>query len=244
MRLDHDALCGAIGIGAQFHKFGLQRQFFEQIIKSGFLQRRNFHILNLAAHRLNDDLMLQQALTNTLRICAFFVHLVDRNDHRDASGLTMLNCFDRLRHQTVIGRDHKDDNIGNAGAALAHLRECFVARCVKERNYAAIFGLHLICANMLRNSAGFARHYIGSAQRIEQAGFTMIDMAHHRNNGRTRFQCCGIVLYAVIVMHNVNIGLRHADDVMAELFDQQFRCILVNGFGQGNRHTHFEQRFN
>ena len=87
LRLDNDGFGCTIRIGTQFHQFGLQRQLFEQGIKAGLFQSRNFDILNIAAHRLDDNFMFQQAFANLLRVGAFLIHFVDRDDHRHASGL-------------------------------------------------------------------------------------------------------------------------------------------------------------
>ena len=119
--------------------------------------------MNVAAHGFDHDLMFQQTLAHLLRICAFLIDLVDRNDHRHICGLGMLNGFNRLRHQAIIGSHHQNDDVGYRSAALTHLRECFMARCIEERDDRAILRLHLIRANMLRNAACFARYDIRTA---------------------------------------------------------------------------------
>lgn len=90
LRLNHHGLRLTVGVGGQFHDFGLERQFFEQFVKVKFFQCRNLNILNLAAHLFDDDFMFEQAFTDLLRVRAFLVDFVDRDDERYASGLLCL----------------------------------------------------------------------------------------------------------------------------------------------------------
>ena len=45
---------------------------------------------------------------------------------------------------------------------------------------------NLVCADVLRDATGLAFGHVGEANRVEQRGFAVIDMAHDRDNGRTR----------------------------------------------------------
>ena len=76
--------------------------------------------------------MFKQTLAYLLWICAILIDLVDRNDHRYICGLGMLNGFNRLRHQAIIGSHHQNDDVGYRSAALTHLRERFMARRIEE----------------------------------------------------------------------------------------------------------------
>ena len=78
------------------------------------------------------DLVLEQLLADLLRIGAGLVDLVDRDDHRHAGRLGVVDRLDRLRLQPVVGRHHQDDDVGDVGAARAHLGEGLVARRVEE----------------------------------------------------------------------------------------------------------------
>jgi hypothetical protein len=60
------------------------------------------------------------------------VDLVDRDDHRHSGRLGVVDRLDRLRTKAVIGRDHQNDDVGDVGAAGAHLGERLVARRVEE----------------------------------------------------------------------------------------------------------------
>ena len=69
----------------------------------------------------------------------------------------------------------------------------------------------------------------------------MVNMAHDGHDRRTRLHGFGPVY--IVIVENVDIGIRHACDVVAKLLDQQFCGVLVNGFVDRNRHAHFEQCF-
>ena len=45
------AFGGAVGIGLQLEDFGLELDRLEQLVEVGLLERRDFDVLDLAAHR-------------------------------------------------------------------------------------------------------------------------------------------------------------------------------------------------
>ena len=239
LRLYHNSFSSAIRISFELHQFSLKRKLFQQIIEPGLLQSRYFDILHFATHLFDDDFVLEQALTDTLRVSTVLVALVDRNDHRHIGRTGMIDSLDRLRHDAVISSDDEDDDIGHHRTACAHFRESFVARCIEEGDQVTALGLHLIGTDMLCNAAGFTSLNIGTAQRIKQRGLAMVDMAHHGYNRRTslqRFRCIDI-----LVMDDIDVSIRNAGDVMAKFGDQQFGRILVDALRQGDGHAHLEQ---
>ena len=60
------------------------------------------------------------------------VDLVDRDDDRHARRARVIDRFDRLRHDAVIGGHHQHDDVGGLGAARAHGGEGLVARRIDE----------------------------------------------------------------------------------------------------------------
>ena len=44
-------------------------------------------------------------------IGAFFIHFVDRDNNRGISGFGMLNSFNRLWHNTIIGCNNNNNDI-------------------------------------------------------------------------------------------------------------------------------------
>ena len=201
---------------------------------------RNFDILHVARHLLDDDLVFQQPFADLLRIGFRLVDLVDRNDHRHAGRLGVADRLDRLRHQPVVGRHHQHNDIGDIGAAHAHFGERFMARRIEEGDEIAPLGLDLIGADMLGDAARLAAHHIGAAQRVEERGLAVIDMAHDRDHRRARLQRTGLIDIGRGI--DIDIAFRHALDVVAEFLDQQFGRVLVDDVVARDRHAHLEQR--
>ena len=73
----------------------------------------------------------------------------------------------------------------------AHLGEGLVARRIEEGDLRLVGQAHLIGADMLGDPAGLAGDDVGAADRVEQAGLAVIDMAHDRHHRRTRLQGLG-----------------------------------------------------
>ncbi len=84
-----------------------------QLVEAGLLGRRDLHVLRLAAHLLDDDLVAEQFLAHAVRIGVRLVHLVDGDDDRRVGGLGVADRLDGLRHHAVIGGDHQHDDVGD-----------------------------------------------------------------------------------------------------------------------------------
>ncbi len=161
---------------------------FKQFVEIGLLERRDFHVLDLAAHVLDDDLVLEQFLADFLRLGIGLVDLVDRNDHRHSGGLAVVDRLDRLRLQPVIGGDHQDHDVGDIGAAHAHFGKGFVARRIEEGDLRFVGQRNLIGTDMLGDAAGFAADDIGTADSVQKRGLAVIDMAHDGDHRRPRLE--------------------------------------------------------
>ena len=135
-----------------------------------------------------------------------------------------------LRHHAVVGGDHQDHDVGDLGAAGAHRGERGVAGGVDEGDLLAAFRRgHLVGADMLGDAAGFAGHHVGMAQRVEQRGLAVIDMAHHGHDRRTRLGIGGIVDDVEQAFFNVGGG--DALDGVAHFLGDQLRGIGVDHVG-------------
>ena len=98
----------------------------------------------------------------------------------------------------------------------------------------------LIGADMLGDAAGLAGDDVGAADRVEQRGLAVVDMAHDRDHRRTRLER----LVGIDVGRRVDVDVGFADplDVVAELGDQQLGRVLVDRLVDRDRHAHLEQR--
>ena len=67
----------------------------------------------------------------------------------------MIDRFDSLRHDPVIGGNYQNDNICHFRAARAHGGKRRMAGCVDKGNYDPVLSGCLIGPNMLGNTPGF-----------------------------------------------------------------------------------------
>ena len=94
-----------------------------------------------------------------------------------------------LRHHTVIGSNHQNNDIGRFRATCTHRSKCFVTRRIKEGDHAARC-LDVVSTNVLRNATRFACGHFGATNIVEQRGLAVIDVTHHRDNWCARQQLC------------------------------------------------------
>ena len=104
----------------------------------------------------------------------------------------MINGFDRLRHNAVIGGHNQNHDVSGLGAASPHAGEGFVTGRIEEYDLAAVRrrllvqNRYLVCANMLRDATGFASGHVGQPDGIEQRGLAVIHVTHDGHHRRTR----------------------------------------------------------
>ena len=118
LRLDHSAArCGRRRC-FEFHHFRLQRHHLEQVIDSRTFGGRNRTNDRFAAPILWRETVFLELFFHPVDICSRKIDLVKRNhDFNVRRGFGVVDRFDRLRHQTVIRRDHEHDDVGHLCAA-------------------------------------------------------------------------------------------------------------------------------
>ena len=189
---EHHAGCRTIGIGLELLQIRNQADHFHQQIKICFLLRGYIDEYGRPAPVFRHQPAIGELLLNPVRQSIWFVDFVYRDDNWNLSGVRMVDGLQRLGHHSVIRGDHQHDDISGLRASGTHAGECLVAGRVQEHDLAPVSRRliiqyrHFICADMLRNSARFASCNIGRADRIQQRGFAMIDVAHDSNHRRTR----------------------------------------------------------
>ncbi len=146
----------------------------------------------IAAPFLRNQFVFGELLLHAVGIGIRFVHFVDGYDDRHARSLGMVDRLDGLRHNAVVRRDDQNDNIRNLCAARTHGRKRFMARRVDKRDLPAR-ARNGIGADMLRDAAGLALGHAAVANRVEQRGFSVVDMTHDRDHRRTGLEQFGIV---------------------------------------------------
>ncbi len=164
---------------------------------------------------------------HALGLSVGLVDLVDRHDDRHMGRLRVGDGFFGLRHHAVIGGHDEHDDVGDLRAARAHARERFVARRVDEDD-APLAHMRFICANVLRDSAGFARGDFGFANGVEQAGLAVVDVAHHGDHRRARLQIARALFLDFFFLNDL-------------LFERDHLHDSVEGFGKVRGRGHIER---
>ena len=153
----------------------------------------------------------------------------------------MADRLDGLLHDAVIGGDDQHDDIGDIGAARAHRGKGLMAGRIDKGDLLAAPQADAVGADMLRDAAGFAAGDIGLAQRVEQRGLAVVDMAHDGDHRRARLERLGQVLLAA--QPDLDIGLGDAPQAVSELGDDQLGGVGVDDLVDRRHHAHAHQRF-
>ena len=201
-----------MGLGAHVHELGLATPL-------GGLQAELGH---LGAHALG--------------LGALLVDLVHRHHDRHLGGARVVDRLLGLGLDAVVGGDHDHRQIGHARAAGAHRGERLVAGRVEEGDLLAAV-VHLVGADVLGDAAGLPGHHLGLADRVQQRGLAVIDVAHDRDHGRAVDE----VLLGVLE-HRLDldvVGRVHDLDLLVELLGQHPDRVVGQRLGE---RRHLPQR--
>ena len=185
LRLDNRAARGPRRVGFELHHIGLQQNHFEQLVDSDAGAGRDRHGDDVAAVVFRHQADLGEALLDVVEVGVGQIDFVDRDDYRNVGGTRVVDRLLRLRHHALVGGDHQHDDVGDLGAARAHRSERLMAGGIDERDSSAV-GLDGVRADVLRDTAELARRHVGVANRVEQRGLAVIDVAHHGDYRRPR----------------------------------------------------------
>ena len=191
-RFEHQSAGRASRSGFQFLEVGGQADHFHQQIEIGFLFCRNIDEHCLAAPLFGDEAAVGELFFDALGQGSGFIDLVDGDDDGNLGGVRVVDGFDGLGHDAVIGGGDEHDDVGGFGSARTHAGEGFVTGRIEEDDLASEGGRrfvgdgNLVCADVLGDAASFASGYVGGADGIEERGLAVIDVAHDGDNGRTR----------------------------------------------------------
>ena len=175
---------------------GHEQQRVEELFDADTRGRGDVEDDRLTAPLLRHELLLGQLLPHPGRVGVLAVGLRDRHDDRDFGRTGVRDRLHRLRHHTVVGRDHEDRDVGDLRAARPHGGERLVARRVDEGD-ATIAAIDLVRADRLGDAAGFAGDDVGVSDRVEQRRLAVVDVTHDRDHRRPRLEQ-GIVFFVVV----------------------------------------------
>ena len=98
----------------------------------------------------------------------------------------MVDSLIGLRHDSVIGGDHENNDVCHLGSTGAHHREGFVTGRVYKGQFLTIF-IDLVSADTLCDSADLCINHGRAAYRVKQSGFAVVNMSKHRDDRRPQF---------------------------------------------------------
>ena len=133
--------------------------------------------LRIAAPLFRDDAVLRQLVLDTIRIGLGLIDLVHGHDHRYTSSFRVLDGFDGLRHDAVVGRHHQDDHVGGFRTASTHGGKRRVTRGIQE-GHATVVIFHMVGTDVLGNTARFASGDFRTTDIVQQRGLTVVDVTH------------------------------------------------------------------
>src|ERR1043165_5755437 len=228
-----------VRVGPELEELGGGRDLGEQVVDTVALERRHVGVDRVAAPLLGDQTVIGELLAHPIGLGVRHVDLVHRDDDLHAGVLGVRQRLEGLRHHAVVGRDHQHDDVGGLGAAGAHLGERLVARRVEEHDVAVARRGDLVGRDVLGDAAGLARGDPRLADRVEQRGLAVVDVAHHRDDRRARRE-----LLAVIDLLGEHVLFLEGDvlDLVAELARQDLGGVEVDrGVDVDAGHPHAPQ---
>ena len=238
-RFEHAALAGAVRVCLELQHFCGQKDGLEQIVDALAGLCGDLADLGLAAPVGRRQTVLGQLGENAVRVCPVLIHLVDGNDDGDVRRLRVVDCFDRLRHDAVVGGDHENGNVGAHRAARAHFGECCVTRGVEEGD-GLVADLHGVSADVLGDAACFAGCDLCMADIVKKRGLAVVDVTHDDDDRGTGDQlvCCVLVVVKELFFNrDDDLALNLA----AELHGDKLCGVVVDGLVDGRHHAVFQQ---
>ena len=194
----------------------------------------------VAAPLLGRDALLGELGADLFGVGALFVDLVDGDQHRHVGGAGVVDRLLGLRHDAVVGGDDDDGDVGDLGAAGAHRREGGVAGRVEEGDRLVVV-VDLVGADVLGDAAGLAGGDLGLADRVQQRGLAVVDVAHDRDHRRAVDE----VLVGVGELRLLGLLLGGGDDLQLAVVlvgDRPDR-LVGEGLGQRRHLPHRHQFF-
>ena len=96
-------------------------------------------------------------------------------------------------HDAVVGCDDDDGDVGDLCTTGTHGGECLVARCVEEGDAPSVGQCHVVCTDVLGDTACLTRDDIGLADVVKQRGLTVVDMTHDSDDRRAELEVALVV---------------------------------------------------
>ena len=231
---DNLSLCTTVPCGTELQNFSLQEDGIQQVVQAFLLQGADVNKLSVSTPILWYQSQVGKLCLYTVGICLRLINLVYSHDDRYICILGVIDSFNSLGHNTVIGGNHQNNNISNLGTTSTHHGKSFVTRCIQEGN-ASLFCLYHVGTDVLGNSTELTFCYMGTADGVQGLCLTMVNVTHDGNNGRTNIN---ITFFTSIAFDNSLVVQADDMNITIVLRSQQGGSVCVNGLSDGNHHSH------
>ena len=228
----------SVGVGAQLLQLGDQQDHVEQVVEAFVGLGGDVAVDRLASPVLGREAVGGELVANPVRLRALLVDLVDGDQDRHVGGAGVVDRLFGLRHDAVVGGDDDDGDVGDLGAAGAHRGEGGVAGRVEEGDRLLVV-MDLVGADVLGDAPGLAGGDLGLADRVEQRGLAVVDVAHDRHHGRPVDEA----LLGVLELGRLGLLLGGGDDLdlAVVLVGDRLDRLVGEGLGEGRHLPHRHQ---
>ena len=232
LSLDHKTSCPSVRVCLQLENVCGQQNRLQQILNALTRLCGHGNKLGISAPVGSNQLILGELLLYTLNVCGGLINLIYGNDNFDACCLCMVNCLNGLGHDTVICCNHENRNIRRICTTHTHCREGLMSRRIQERNVSSV-KRNGVSTDMLRNTAGLALRNVRLTNGIQQGGFTMVNVTHDTDNGRSLLQILLVLVFLLQeLLNNVNLNLLLAKDLI--IHGERLSLLVGNLLIQSN----------
>src|SRR3954447_22728815 len=237
--LDDRARGVGLRVRPELFHLGHDEDRLEQLVEALVGLGRHVDELGVAAPVDGLEALAGHLAADAVRVRALLVDLVHRDEDRDLGGLGVVDRLLGLRLDAVVGGDHDDRDVGDLRAAGAHGGERLVARGVEEGDRLAVV-VHLVGADVLGDAAGLTRGDLGLADRVEQRGLAVVDVAHDGHDGRALDEILVGVLEGGLGLALGLVGGDHLD-LAVELGGDEAHRVVREGLGERRHLAHHHQ---
>ena len=114
-------------------------------------------------------------------------------------------------------------------------------RRIEKRDHPAI-GFYVIGADVLGNATGLASGDAGAPDVVQQRGLAVVDVAHDRDDWRTRLQFATHLVLGRGQDLLFDIFLLLCDGGVAHFLNHEHRGLLIQHLVDRHHHAHLHQR--
>ena len=242
--LDGDALGGDVRVSRELERrIGGQQDRVQELLEVEPVTGRDVDEHRVAAKLLRHQAVLGELAAHLHRVRALLVDLVDCDDDRDVGRLSVVERLDGLRLHPVVSSHDQHRDVGDLGPAGTHGREGLVTGGVDEGDLAdaALDGVvHLVRADVLRDTARLALDDVRTADGVQQAGLAVVDVPHDRDDRRPGEQLGLVVVVAAEseaeAVEQLGVLLLGGDDLhlVAQLGAEQLQRLVGAGLRRGD----------